>query len=208
MSDERQAAAMWDERFAGSDYCFGTEPAAFLAGHAELLEAGRSALVVADGEGRNSVFLAQRGLSVTSMDISTVGAAKARRLADSRDVTVDIRVADIVSWEWTPEAYDVVVAIFIQFLGPEPRSEVFAGMKRTLRPGGLLLVHGYRPEQLAYGTGGPPVAENLYTEELLRDEFEDFEIVSLRGYDAEIHEGRGHSGMSALIDLVATKPTS
>ncbi|MEM9562927.1 MAG: class I SAM-dependent methyltransferase [Actinomycetota bacterium] len=200
-------APLWDQRYDSADgYLFGTRPAAFLTANAERLTAGASALVVADGEGRNSVYLAEQGVEVTAMDISSVGATKARALATERGVTVDVRVADVLDWRWEPEAYDLVVAVFIQFLHPEQRSEVFAGMTRTLRPGGRLLLHGYRPEQLSYGTGGPPLVECLYTEELLTAAFADLEIERLAGYDADIEEGTGHVGRSALIDLIARKP--
>jgi hypothetical protein len=85
------------------------------------------------------------------------------------------------------------------------RAKIFAGMKRALKPGGLLILEGYRPKQLEYGTGGPPVAENMYTRELLEAAFGDMEILHLAEYDAMIEEGTGHKGMSALIDLVARK---
>lgn len=197
---------MWDERYSEDQYLFGTEPAAFLTANAGLLTEGRSALVIADGEGRNSVFLAERGLKVTAMDASTVGLEKAKRLATDRGVSVDYQFADITQWAWQADAYDVVVAIFIQFLGPDQRAAVFEGMAKTLRPGGLLLLHGYRPEQLDYRTGGPPIAENMYTEEILSDAFSSLDVRRLASYDAEIEEGTGHVGMSALIDLVAIKP--
>jgi SAM-dependent methyltransferase len=196
---------MWDERYSIEGYLFGTEPADFLVAHAHLLEVPSRVLVVADGEGRNSVYLAQLGHDVSAMDASPVGVGKARRLAAERDVTVDFQVADIMAWDWTPDAYDAVVAIFIQFLSPEQRSAVFDGMQGTLRPGGRLLLHGYRPEQVALGTGGPPDPAHMYTEELLRDAFGAMDIERLESYDAVIEEGDGHSGRSALIDLVATK---
>ncbi len=197
---------MWDERYGNDGYLFGTEPARFLTKHVQLLSAGDSALVVADGEGRNSVFLAEQGLTVTAMDASPVGLAKAERLAGQRGVSVDYQLADITTWPWAERSYDVVVAIFIQFLSPADRATVFQGMVQALRPGGLLLLHGYRPKQLEYGTGGPPIEENLYTEELLAEAFADLNVSRLVSYDAEIEEGTGHVGMSALIDLIATKP--
>jgi SAM-dependent methyltransferase len=196
---------MWDERYSIEDYLFGTEPADFLVAQADRLAPGSRVLVVADGEGRNSVYLAQLGHEVLAMDASAVGVAKARNLAASRDVTVDFRVADIMTWDWTPDAYDAVVAIFIQFLTPDQRPEVFAGMQRTLRRGGHLLLHGYRPEQVALGTGGPPDPAAMYTEELLGDAFAAMDIDRLESYDAVIREGDGHDGQSALIDLVATR---
>ncbi|HUS42799.1 MAG TPA: class I SAM-dependent methyltransferase [Ilumatobacteraceae bacterium] len=197
---------MWDERYSIDDYLFGTEPAAFLVAHAHQLEPGSRALVVADGEGRNSVFLAEQGVEVVAFDTSAVGVAKARKLADERGVEVDFRIADITTWEWTPDAYDLVVAVFIQFLTPQQQPSVFDGMQRTLRPGGRLLLHGYRPEQVALGTGGPPDPTHMYTEELLRDAFGAMDVERLASYDAVIEEGVGHNGTSALIDLVAVKP--
>ena len=197
---------MWDERYSTDDYLFGTEPAVFLQSCTPLIEPGQRALAVADGEGRNSVYLAGHGLEVTAMDASSVAIDKARSLAIANGVEVDLRCADIADWDWEPDAYDLVVAIFIQFLDPDQRSVVFEGMQRTLRPGGRLLLHGYRPEQVDYGTGGPPVREFMYTDTLLRAAFADLEIERLESYDAEIVEGTGHVGMSALIDLVARKP--
>jgi len=197
---------MWDRKYATEDYVYGTEPTGFLRAQAEFLTPGAKVLAVADGEGRNSVFLAEQGLEVTAMDGSTVALDKARRLAAARGVDVAYHHGDITRWDWAPEAHDLVVAVFIQFLDPPARAKVFAGLKHTLKPGGVLLLHGYRPEQLQYGTGGPPVAEFMYTEQWLADEFADMEILRLASYDKEIHEGTGHDGMSALIDLVARKP--
>jgi len=197
---------MWNERYDRQEYLFGTEPNAFLASCADLLVPGQSALAVADGEGRNSVWLASRGLAVTAFDASTVGLEKARRLADQRQVTVDYCEAAVEDWDWTPAHFDVVAAIFIQFAGPDLRSRIFAGMKRTVKPGGLILMQGYRPEQLAYGTGGPKEPENLYTRALLEEAFADFEILRLEEHDSEVREGPGHAGLSALIDLVARRP--
>jgi SAM-dependent methyltransferase len=196
---------MWDERYSIDDYLFGTEPADFLLAHAHLLEPGSRCLAVADGEGRNSVFIARQGVEVVAMDASEVGVSKARQLAGARGVSIDFRIADIMTWEWTPDAYDLVVAIFIQFLTPSQWPTVFGGMQHTLRPGGRLLLHGYRPEQVALGTGGPPDPTHMYTEELLREAFGAMDIERLESYDADIHEGVGHAGRSALIDLVAVK---
>lgn len=197
---------MWDQRYDREDYLFGTEPSRFLRAEADRLTPGLKALAVADGEGRNSVFMAERGLRVIAMDSSPVGLAKARRLAAERGVEVDFREADLRAWDWEPAAFDLVAAIFIQFAEPAFRDAIFAGMVRTLKPGGLLLLHGYTPEQIAHGTGGPRAVENLYTEEMLRAAFSSLEILRLESYEAEIREGEGHAGLSALVDLVARKP--
>lgn len=198
----------WDERYAaaGDEYLFGTEPNAFLAAQQSRLMPGRSALAVADGEGRNGVWLARQGLDVTSVDISPAAIAKGRRLAARHGVGVRFECADLVQWDWGRPRFDLVVAIFIQVVPPPVRDLVFRRMKGVLRPGGLLLLEGYRTDQLKYRTGGPPQIENLYTEALLRSSFADMELLHLAAYDAEINEGARHRGMSALIDLVARKP--
>jgi 2-polyprenyl-3-methyl-5-hydroxy-6-metoxy-1,4-benzoquinol methylase len=196
----------WNARFAGPEFHFGRAPNAFLAREAARLARGQSVLCVADGEGRNGVFLAARGLVVTAFDIAANGVAKARTLAAEQDVHIDVREADIRDWDWDAHSYDAVVAIFIQFLTPAERPEIFRGMQRAVAPGGLLLLEGYRPEQVAYGTGGPGNTGHLYTREWLEATFDAWTVLRLDAYDAEIDEGRGHAGMSALIDLVARKP--
>lgn len=198
---------MWEERFQTPDYVFGTEPAAFLQDHVELLgPKGATALSVADGEGRNSVFMAERGLDVTALEYAPSAIAKARKLAKAQGVTLDFREVDVLAHDW-PDTYDIVAGIFIQFVGPEARPALFEGMKQSVKPGGLILLHGYTPKQLEYGTGGPPCAENMYTEDMLREAFDGWEILECRAYERHIEEGEGHKGQSALIDLVARKPT-
>jgi SAM-dependent methyltransferase len=200
------AASFWDGRYADDAYLFGTEPNAFLAREAWRLAPGWHALAVADGEGRNGVWLAERGLSVTSFDISSRAVEKARALAAQRGVTLDQRVAGIDDFDFAPGAYDAVVAIFIQFAPPGTREHLFQRMAEALKPGGLLLLQGYRPEQVDYATGGPPYRAHMYTRDLLAEQFAGLEWLHTASYDAPIQEGTGHDGLSALIELVARKP--
>ena len=200
------AAPDWDARYARADYLFGTEPNRFLERSRPLLREGGRVLCVADGEGRNSVWLAGQGFQVDAFDPSGVAVAKARRLAAERGVTVGFAVADADAWDWPVAAYDAVAAIFIQFAPPQMRRRIFAHIARALRPGGTLLLEGYRVEQLAYGTGGPPVASQLYTEAQLREELPGLTLDAVLSYDAVVDEGPVHSGMSALIDVVARRP--
>jgi cyclopropane fatty-acyl-phospholipid synthase-like methyltransferase len=195
----------WNTRFSAPDYIFGTEPNAFLAAQKQRLKPGQTALVPADGEGRNGVWLARQGLDVTSLDFSPAAQEKARALAKRFGVALRTELADLRHWRWQPERYDVVAAIMIQVARSPEREEIFAGMVSTLRRGGLLLLQGYRPEQLQYKTGGPPTVENMYTEDMLRRAFAGMTIHHLRAHDDPIAEGAGHSGMSALIDMVAEK---
>lgn len=196
----------WNERFGAPEYLFGTEPNAFLVQQQARLVPGMRVLCVADGEGRNGTWLASLGMNVTAFDFSPVGLKKAAELATKRGVAVDFRRSDVNDWDWRADSYDAVVAIFVQFATPEQRVRLFDGMVRTLRPGGVLILQGYRPEQIAYGTGGPPQVEHLYTEELLRSSFGALEILHLAAHDSVVREGPGHDGLSALIDLVGRKP--
>ena len=205
-SVDQGTAFPWDARYAGDDFLFGEAPNSFLAFQAHRLKKGWKALAVADGEARNGVWLAEQGLQVLSVDGSAVAQAKAQGLAARRGVSLSFELADLETWPFPEQAFDVVAAIFIQFAGPRLRERLFESMKRALRPGGLLLLEGYRPEQLGYRTGGPSVEENLYTEKMLREAFASLEILSLRTYDAVVEEGAAHRGMSALIDLVARQP--
>jgi len=206
MPNYDDARAVWNQRYAGAEgYLFGQEPNRFLASEAHRLKPRQRVLCLADGEGRNGTFLAGLGLDVLSVDLSPVALAKARTLAAERGVSLKFEEANLATWDWPADAFDAVVAIFIQFAGPDLRSRIFRNIEACLRPGGLLLLEGYRPEQLAYGTGGPPNAENLYTEDLLREAFAGMQVLSLRAYDAAIEEGTAHKGMSALIDMVARK---
>jgi SAM-dependent methyltransferase len=192
----------WNGRYAPDSYLFGTAPNAFLAAQKARLPKHGRALSIADGEGRNGVWLAEQGLEVVSMDFSPVAQAKARALAAQRGVTIATEQVDLANWDWPADAFDVIVVIFAQ---PLEKTALFAGIRRALKPGGLLLLEGYPPKQLEYGTGGPGEVERLYTRADLEAGFGSFSKVDVAEYDAEIYEGDGHGGMSALIDLVGVK---
>jgi cyclopropane fatty-acyl-phospholipid synthase-like methyltransferase len=194
----------WETRFRAPGYAFGKEPNGFLKAQAHRLHSGQSALSVADGEGRNGVWLAEQGLDVLTIDFSASALAKARALAEERGVRLRTEVADVNRWAWPAEAYDVIAAIFI-FVAPADRPAFFANLKKALKRGGVLLLQGYRPEQLSYRTGGPGEADRMYTRALLEDSFRDMAEVEIREHDSMISEGTAHVGMSALIDLIAKK---
>jgi SAM-dependent methyltransferase len=195
----------WEKRYDAPDYLYGTEPNAFLKSQANLLPKTGNALAVADGEGRNGVWLAEQGLDVLSIDFSPKAQAKAKALAERRGVAVRFVAADVTAWDWPTTEFDVIAVIFIQFCGPPERRRIFAGIRQALKPGGLLLLQGYRTEQIAYGTGGPSEVENLYTEAMLREEFGTFDKLDIRVHDSVISEGLRHSGMAAVVDLVGWK---
>jgi len=199
------AREFWDKRFAAPEYIFGTQPNAFLVSQAQLFRPGLRVLDVACGEGRNSTWLAERGCVVTGIDISPLALEKARRLADERGVRIEWIETDVRSWEWTPAAFDAVVCIFIQFAEPQTRQRLFDGFKATIKPGGVVVLQGYTPKQVEYKTGGPPQAEHMYTEAMLRGAFAGTDVLHLREHEQMLNEGTKHVGRSALIDLVVRK---
>lgn len=196
---------MWDERYERDGFLFGTEPADFLAREVGRIAPDSRVLCVADGEGRNSTFLAGLGHHVTAFDASGVGLDKARGLAAKRGVAVDFRQSGVEAWDWS-QTYNAVVAVFIQFAGPQLRAQIFGWLAQAVAPGGVLLLHGYAPRQVDYGTGGPPNRENMYTVPMLEQAFSGFEVLHAADYDADLSEGAAHSGTSALVDFVVRKP--
>ncbi|HEY4143268.1 MAG TPA: class I SAM-dependent methyltransferase [Pseudolabrys sp.] len=200
----------WEARYAAPDFIFGTAPNAFLKSQTHLLRKGQTAekltaLSIADGEGRNGVFLAEQGLNVLSLDFSPHAQAKVRKLADERGVKLLIEQANVIEWSYPADTFDVVAAIFIQFAAPVDRTKIFTGIKRALKKGGRLLMQGYTPKQLEYKTGGPPHLDHLYTREMIEAAFGDFSKLDIREHESTITEGTHHVGMSALIDVVAVK---
>jgi cyclopropane fatty-acyl-phospholipid synthase-like methyltransferase len=198
-------ANIWDERYANDAYYYGTEANVFLMSQQHLLKPGLSCLAVADGEGRNGVWLAEQGLQVLSVDGSIKAQNKAKKLAQERAVDLDFEHVDLINWAWPENSFDVVVGIFIQVFADELRSQLFENIKRSLKPGGLFLLQGYTQRQLEFKTGGPSQIENLYTNLMLKQKFCDMELLHFEEHDQVINEGSGHHGMSALIDLVARK---
>ena len=203
----------WSDRYknVGDQYLFGMEPNHYLKSHRDLIvSSGNSAMLVADGEGRNSIWLSEQGLKVTACDISPVAIEKAKKLSDSRDGKPNFICWDMLAEEFSEiylqETFDWVVGIFIQFTDAQERVKQFNLMKGLTRSGGRILLQGYTKKQLEYKTGGPSNLENLYTKEILGFAFADWEIEELREYEEVISEGLGHQGMSALIGMVARKP--
>lgn len=205
MTAYSDAANTWNRRFESPGFVFGTEPNAWLREQAHHWKPGQRVLCVADGEGRNSVWLARQGLQVDAFDIAEAGVAKARSLAADAGVHVNFAVCDGDAVPWPAMQYDGVAAIFVQFADPAMRTRLFANMLRCLRPGGILVLQGYTPQQLVYKTGGPSIASHLYTPGLLREAFADTDVLALREYEADLAEGHGHHGRSALIGLVARR---
>jgi len=201
------ATQFWNERFDKEEFIFGKEPNEYLVEKAnQYLKTGDKVLCIADGEGRNGVWLAKQGMQVVGFDASDIALAKAKQFAKDHQVEVEYSFSDTDSFIWHANIYDAVIGIFIQFADPAMRKRIFQKTYETLKPGGLFILQGYTPKQLEYKTGGPSLIEHLYTEELIRDLAQDFNILELHSYEKALSEGPRHTGMSAILGLVAQKP--
>lgn len=195
----------WNDRYRRPGFAYGEVPNAFLVSHERLYRPGQRALAVADGEGRNGVWLAERGLSVLSVDHSEVGLDKARALARERAVDLETLCVDLAGWEWPEAAFDHVVAIFAHF-PPDVRAQVHRAMLRALRPGGILLLEAFSPEQMDYDSGGPPDPAMLYSAVTLREDFVDGEIEEIAETLTHLDEGPYHRGTAAVTRALVRRP--
>ncbi|WP_298431624.1 class I SAM-dependent methyltransferase [Geobacter sp.] len=195
---------MWDERYAAADFVYGTEPNDFLVRVSGLIPPGK-VLCLAEGEGRNAVFLAKRGHRVVAVDSSAVGLAKAERLAAENGVRIETVTADLANFVIEPGGWDAIVSIFCH-LPPTLRRAVHRQVVQGLRPGGLFVLEAYTPAQLKMGTGGPPSAELMMTLAELREELAGLEFLEARETERNVVEGRFHTGRGAVVQIVARRP--
>lgn len=200
------ATHFWNQRFDKEEFIFGKEPNEYLALQTKkYLKPSDKVLCIADGEGRNGVWLAKQGMQVVGFDASDIALRKAKQFAKDNQVEVEYSFSDTDSFDWQVNVYDAVIAIFIQFADPPMRARIFKQIHQALKPGGILILQGYTPKQLEYKTGGPSLIEHLYTEQMIRDLTQEFQMLDLRCYEQELNEGARHAGMSALLGLVAKK---
>lgn len=194
----------WDERFEGEEYYYGTEPNAWLTSQTGRLAPGSKLLAVADGEGRNGVWLAGQGHAVTAIDASAQALRKAAALARAKGVEIQLIQADLRHWTWPEGTFDGVVSIFAHFT-PKLRPALHGRMLRALKPGGLMLLQAYSPYQRIYQTGGPQELDLLYTAYRLQQDFAAAEMLLLEEALTDLAEGKGHHGPSAVVNLVARR---
>ena len=195
----------WDERYASGDFQFGEAPNDYLRSQAWRLRPGLRAVVPGDGEGRNGVWLAEQGLSVTSLDWSPVGVAKAAALAARRGVRIEAVVADAARWDWPDAAFDVAAWIYLH-LPPGDRAAATAGLLRALAPGGLLVVECFSPAQQGRRSGGPKDSALLWSRAVVEERFPGCEILELTEGTVRLDEGPRHQGPAEVVRGVLRKP--
>lgn len=198
-------STFWDQKYDDPNHLYGTRPNAFLVDQAWRLPPRAKVLAVADGEGRNGVWLAQQGHAVMAVDASPRGLQKAAKLALDRGVALSTMCADLCDWDWPESVYDAVVAIFFQ-LPSALRATLHRRMLTAVKPGGLVILEAFRPEQLPLASGGPKNPDMLYTPESLRDDFAAADLLLCEPAQAILDEGPGHSGPAELVRLIARRP--
>ncbi|HZV22046.1 MAG TPA: class I SAM-dependent methyltransferase [Hyphomicrobiales bacterium] len=202
-------AEFWDERYRGDSYAFGKTPNAFLVSQSHYLSPGLRALVPGDGEGRNGVWLAGQGLTVDTVDVSPLGVEKARKLAAERGVIIGTEIADLLSWDWPRNRYDLVAALYVHFFDTD-RPRMHRAMIEALKPGGILIFEAFSLAQAEmkkkYHSGGPPNTDMLYSNEKLSADFKDAEMLLLEETIVELDEGHRHKGPAAVIRAIVRKP--
>lgn len=198
---------MWNERYAGETYFYGKEPNDFLKDNIQLIKPGHQVLCLAEGEGRNAVFIASAISSahVVAVDSSSVGLEKTRQLAVEKHVVVQTVCADLNDYDLGIAQWDVLVSIWCH-VPSELRKRIHASALHALKPGGCLILEAYTPTQLKYSTGGPKSEDLLMTLSSLRDELHGLEITVEQELERNVIEGQGHTGMSAVVQLIAKKP--
>ena len=194
----------WDARYAEPGYAFGEDANDFLVEHASLIPKGR-VLCLAEGEGRNAVFLAKQGYSVTAVDNSSVGLEKARQLAHKNNVEIETIQSDLADFEIEAESWQGIVSIFCH-LPPGLRQHVHAGVITGLAKGGVMLLEAYTPKQIDFATGGPSNPERCMTLNALREELASLDWQRGQEAEREVHEGKYHTGWASVVQVIAMKP--
>jgi SAM-dependent methyltransferase len=195
---------MWNQRYASDEYVYGTEPNAFLAQNAQRLVG--PVLSLAEGEGRNAVFLASHGLDVLAVDASAVGLAKAQRLAASKGVAIQTEVADLAEFEPPESSFGSVISIFAH-LPSRVRKRLYRSVEHSVKPGGIILFEAYSKAQLARDTGGPKDPDLLMTCEDLEQAFPNCEWILSQEIEREVIEGQFHTGLASVVQFIARRKT-
>ncbi len=197
---------MWNEKYSGEEYAYGREANSFLQESAHHIPAKGKVLCLAEGEGRNAVYLAQQGHSVFAVDISEVGQAKALKLAEERKVKIDYQIGDVAALKLGHSTVDAVISIFAHS-HKDVRAKTHAAIVDALKPSGVLILEAYSPEQLKLGTGGPKSVDLLFALEDVRAELNGLEILHAKQFERELIEGTLHTGTGAVTQIIAKRIT-
>ena len=197
-------AKSWNERYSAGEFYYGVEPNDFLKSQVSKIIPGGKVLCLAEGEGRNAVYLAKLGFQVTAVDQSSVGLDKLKLLAADQAVSVNTVVADLENFPILADSWDAIVSIWCH-VPPSLRMKLHRSVVHGLKQGGLMILESYHPKQLEYKTGGPPIAELMMTKSNLENELASLQFEILQEVEREVQEGKGHSGKSSVTQALARK---
>lgn len=197
---------MWDKEYGTEEYVYGKSPNDFLSSCYQVIPKGKI-LLLAEGEGRNAVFLAKLGYSVTAVDISSVGLQKAEKLAKENNVAIETICADLSTFDLGDSKWGGIVSIYCH-LPPTLRKNLYKRIERALKPSGVFLLEGYRPKQLQYKTGGPPIESMMVTKDILLEELPSLAFSHLKELDREVNEGHKHHGIGAVVQAIGKLASS
>jgi len=195
---------MWDERYSAQEYAYGTNPNKFLEANVSTIPKGK-VLSLAEGEGRNAVFLAKQGYSVTAVDSSLVGLNKATKLAEENGVIVEFIHADLAEYDLGENKWDGIVSIFCP-LPSSIRKQLYKKVEAALKRNGVFLLEAYTPAQLKYGTGGGNSVDVMQSKESLSLELAGLKFKHLIELERDVVEGIYHTGIGAVVQAIAFHP--
>ncbi|MCM2350790.1 MAG: class I SAM-dependent methyltransferase [Bacteriovoracaceae bacterium] len=196
--------SVWDKRYSEEGFAYGEAPNDFLAEHYARIKPNGNVLCIAEGEGRNALFLARKGFNVTAVDFSEVGMSKAKNIAAKENLPLETIVSDLEVFDLGKAKWDAVISIFAH-LPPTIRKIVHARIETSLKDNGILILEAYRPEQLELGTGGPPKRDMMMNLEILKMELPHLKPELGKELERNIHEGKYHNGRSAVVQYIGKK---
>jgi len=198
----------WNERYSKDEFAFGKQPNNYLKEQLEKLNVG-TILFPAEGEGRNAVFAANLGWTVSAFDISMEGKKKADRLAKINNVTIDYQVGDLQEISFDTEQFDVIALIYAHFPA-NIKSLYHKTLDKYLRNGGVVIFEAFSKRHIDYvskneNVGGPRDLESLFSIEEIKSDFANYDIIELEEKEIELSEGLYHNGTGSVIRFVGQK---
>ena len=200
---------MWNNRYSARDFAYGKKPNEFFKESITKYNLSGKLFLPAEGEGRNAVYAAKKGLQVTAFDISEEGKKKALQLASAEDVTIDYKVGDFLSMDFNENSFDAAALIYAHF-PPAILSIYHQRIGELIKPGGLLILEGFSTNNLPLREknpeiGGPNKLEMLFTTKNIQKDFPQFQILELEEKEVKLNEGIYHRGIGKVIRFVGEK---
>ncbi|MFK5879468.1 MAG: class I SAM-dependent methyltransferase [Flavobacteriaceae bacterium] len=199
----------WNSRYQQKEFAYGTTPNAFLKETLDNLKLSGNILFPAEGEGRNAVYAAKKGMKVSAFDISDIGKKKALELAQSENVKIDYQIGELDNLNYKKNSFDALVLIYAHF-PPNQRKELHQKLVDLVKPNGYIILKGFSKNNFVLrqenpAIGGPRDIDMLFTTRMIKDDFKDFGIIELKEIETELQEGEFHNGLASVIRFIGRK---